>query len=581
MALHQAGLIHRDIKPSNIIFAGGVAKLADIGLVTDAAESGSYVGTEGFIPPEGPNSPQADVYSLGKVLYEISMGKDRLDFPEPASALDELPDRDLLVELNSVLLKACQPDRRYRHASAAALHAELELLQRGKSIRKRRHSERRLRWLTVCAASVAAVALLTLAVERVLDWRSRALQGQSSLIRPSLVGRITPRNRTAPGELIDLSAAYTAPLNEKWYPGPEDNTLSTLPQGVQTFAGTRFDVRGLVQLAGAEIAYYGADLYPVRVGGIAVERWVRRLYFLHGAVSEVGEGKMIGGYRVFYSTGREYHVPIQFGRNLHALWQPRNQAGTVPEAVLAWSGHNPATQSREMELRLYKLTWENPWPDEEVVGIEFASAQANAAPFLVALTAEDAAINPAQKRAAVSLAESIQKAAEAFPQMPLLAAADQFRWSSLNLNASPVEIGGRYYDGFRFTAPTGGSPDLVWSYLPVRTPFQGWFILPMTGGLKVGFEDWYHVSPGQASDGGRDPQFVVQFLSGRKLQPGREYFIWFGSDTNRPVELQVALRFAAAGSVDPNTPESLMEALGIPSAASNSYHRHYCLGAIR
>ena len=67
--LHRAGLIHRDIKPSNLIFVGGVPKLADIGLVIEVAEARSFVGTEGFIPPEGPNSPQADLYSLGKVLY--------------------------------------------------------------------------------------------------------------------------------------------------------------------------------------------------------------------------------------------------------------------------------------------------------------------------------------------------------------------------------------------------------------------------------------------------------------------------------------------------------------------------------
>ena len=36
--------------------------------------------TEGFVPPEGPGSAQADVYSLGKVLYEIATGKDRMDF---------------------------------------------------------------------------------------------------------------------------------------------------------------------------------------------------------------------------------------------------------------------------------------------------------------------------------------------------------------------------------------------------------------------------------------------------------------------------------------------------------------------
>lgn len=80
--LHSHGLIHRDIKPSNIIFVNGVPKLADIGLVAQVNEGHSYVGTEGFMPPEGPGTARADVYGLGKVLYEASTGKDRLEFPE-------------------------------------------------------------------------------------------------------------------------------------------------------------------------------------------------------------------------------------------------------------------------------------------------------------------------------------------------------------------------------------------------------------------------------------------------------------------------------------------------------------------
>src|SRR5678815_4721808 len=80
--LHECGLIHRDIKPSNIIFVGGVPKLADIGLVTVIGERASYVGTAGFIPSEGPGSPTADIFSLGKVLYQIVTGKAEADFPD-------------------------------------------------------------------------------------------------------------------------------------------------------------------------------------------------------------------------------------------------------------------------------------------------------------------------------------------------------------------------------------------------------------------------------------------------------------------------------------------------------------------
>jgi serine/threonine protein kinase len=72
--LHQHGLIHRDIKPSNIIFVQGRPKLADIGLVAGSDETRSFVGTEGYIPPEGPGTPAADVFSLGTVLSELLAG---------------------------------------------------------------------------------------------------------------------------------------------------------------------------------------------------------------------------------------------------------------------------------------------------------------------------------------------------------------------------------------------------------------------------------------------------------------------------------------------------------------------------
>ena len=129
-ALHEHELIHRDIKPSNIIFIDGKPKLADIGLVAATGQR-SFVGTEGYVPPEGPGTPQADIFSLGKVIYEISTGKDRLDFPEIDSRLSARPDREALLRLNDVLLKACANDPRKRYASAAQMRDDLAALTRG------------------------------------------------------------------------------------------------------------------------------------------------------------------------------------------------------------------------------------------------------------------------------------------------------------------------------------------------------------------------------------------------------------------------------------------------------------------
>jgi len=116
--LHRHGLVHRDIKPSNIIFVNGFPKLADIGLVTTRSEPRSHLGTEGFISPEGAGSPQADIYSLGKVLYEMSTGKDRNEYPElPADLGNNVEDRDL-VEFIKIVIKACRtrPVMRFRSA---------------------------------------------------------------------------------------------------------------------------------------------------------------------------------------------------------------------------------------------------------------------------------------------------------------------------------------------------------------------------------------------------------------------------------------------------------------------------------
>ena len=136
-ALHARGLTHRDIKPSNIIFIEGAPKLADIGLVAASGQQ-SFVGTEGYMPPEGPGTPRADIYSLGKLLYEICTGKDRLDFPEIDSQLSTRPDRERLLQLNQVLVKACANDSKKRYESAAAMHRDLSALDGSGPLKKSR-----------------------------------------------------------------------------------------------------------------------------------------------------------------------------------------------------------------------------------------------------------------------------------------------------------------------------------------------------------------------------------------------------------------------------------------------------------
>ena len=153
--LHARRLLHRDIKPSNVIVVGGVPKLADIGLVSSSTEARTFVGTEGFVPPEGPGSPSADVFALGKVLYELATGLDRSEFPKLPDDLSEPREQRALFELNEILLQACEASAAARYRDAAALLADLEALHAGRSLRSRRVGG----WALRVAAAIVVVGI--------------------------------------------------------------------------------------------------------------------------------------------------------------------------------------------------------------------------------------------------------------------------------------------------------------------------------------------------------------------------------------------------------------------------------------
>ena len=82
---HSKGIVHRDLKPGNVMLtADGTAKIGDFGLAvaTDRSrltQEGMMVGTVSYMPPEqamgGEVTAQADLYSLGAMLYEMVTGR--------------------------------------------------------------------------------------------------------------------------------------------------------------------------------------------------------------------------------------------------------------------------------------------------------------------------------------------------------------------------------------------------------------------------------------------------------------------------------------------------------------------------
>ncbi len=137
-AVHSHDIVHRDIKPENILMDGETPKIADFGLARSprlkaVSNSWDVKGTMPYMAPEQfaefrRANFSADIYSLGKILYEAISGKlDPKMVPFKSAALKN-PETNLLKTMDGIIRKATDENhhRRYQTVSElrqAILHA--------------------------------------------------------------------------------------------------------------------------------------------------------------------------------------------------------------------------------------------------------------------------------------------------------------------------------------------------------------------------------------------------------------------------------------------------------------------------
>jgi serine/threonine protein kinase len=123
--MHAGNIIHRDIKPSNILYLNKIPRLADIGLACSGVVDVRSAGTPMYLPPDGAVGPDADLYALGKVLYECATGADAYTFPSIPRSFLNGPWKTLGPAFNQFLLKACAATSSQRFDTVDAFRGAL------------------------------------------------------------------------------------------------------------------------------------------------------------------------------------------------------------------------------------------------------------------------------------------------------------------------------------------------------------------------------------------------------------------------------------------------------------------------
>jgi predicted ATPase/predicted Ser/Thr protein kinase len=135
-AIHESGLLHRDLKPENLLISDdervrimdlGVAKLVEA--TVQLTSEGQFIGSLAYAAPEQFTDeslgPQADLYSLGVVLYELASGHNPFRFDQPLPAIrahqDLVPEPLAMPFFGDVVATLLSKEPAKRFASCAEL----------------------------------------------------------------------------------------------------------------------------------------------------------------------------------------------------------------------------------------------------------------------------------------------------------------------------------------------------------------------------------------------------------------------------------------------------------------------------
>jgi serine/threonine protein kinase len=146
-AMHARGFVHRDLKPGNVMICrDGRLCLMDFGLSAEISASRGFLaglaplfGTPEYMAPEQVrnrrNDERTDIYCVGVILYQMLTGVLPFQHEDPWAAAHMRVNGDppaprsinpaISPQVEEIVLHAMRRSPRERHASVAALGAEL------------------------------------------------------------------------------------------------------------------------------------------------------------------------------------------------------------------------------------------------------------------------------------------------------------------------------------------------------------------------------------------------------------------------------------------------------------------------